>query len=381
MIKIPFLICCSRYGYGYRRRGISCAIAVIFIVVVVVPLSVALGLRYGAVSADVDNLNQYALTDKVLRDYSNVFCQGLSVQSMSSRPSSNATLYMLSSPPSPSDIERFNFSEPVSLDSEGEYKQWNFYLNERSTVSLNVCYTAANPTAYSYVGFYLIRGDRNFKHWKNDEVSSSYSVLYRSLTSSCQTINYTVYKSDRFYFIFYSDIYEYATLRVDFQFKRYVYHVNPSDVVENCTIPLDVSSSCSVDVPLSASYIALLSLNTSLPVDYGDEGDVYIDCQPRIWMYAVIAVCVVVGAAAILTCFIVCVCVLVKRNKKKYMPLQGGGEGTEEGATPPTVNVTAGDAVGKPPPYNPQYPAATGGGYGAVSAAPGSTQYTSVYTQ
>lgn len=353
----------------------------------VIPLSIALGLRYGTVSSDVDNSNEYTLTDKVILTYSSVFCQSLQAQSMDWDDTSNATLYVLDSYPPLSDIERFNMSTSASLSTEGDHEYWSFYLNEGSSVSLNVCYTS--DTSFYDADFYLIRGDRNFNRWQDNEADSYYSIIDRSLLSQCQTIQYSLSNSDRFYFVFYSGNYYNMDLDINFQFNRTVYHVTPSNIIDNCSITLDVLSTCSVDVPLSSSYTALLSLNTSLPVDYTSEADIYVTCQPRIWLYAVIAVCACIAVVATLTCIIVCVCVLVKKGKKKYAPLVGNDptavrEAYEESANvvPAPVNAPPGGTVGNPPPYNPKYsPAAAGGGYGAVAAAPGSTQYVHVVTQ
>ena len=375
-------------GYGYRRRGACWIIFLLVIVVVAVPLSISLSLRYGTDTNDTDNTGEYALTDKVVRTYNSHFCQGLQARS-TSRPQSdakqsNATLYLLNKyPPLSTEHENFNFSETKNrFTSLGDYWNWNFYLNEQSKAHFNACYDP-DSTSYSGVTLYVIKGSKNFKDWLDDPDNPDNVIYSQNLFSQCTNISYLVSESNRYYFTFYSHTYNRLWLDISFKFERTVYDISPDSTVRDCTIPLDGSSSCSIGVPMSSDYTAVLSLNTSLPVDYTDGADVRISCQPRVWLYAVIVLCTVLPVTVIVILVIVCVCVVVKRGKKKYTPLVGNDDQMAKDAfedsanvnTPviqPSVVVTTGGApapTANPPAFNPGYPPQAGG-YGTTDPPP-----------
>ena len=334
------------------------------LLVVGVPLSLVLGLNYGTSSGDTtDGTEQYSLTDKVLLTYSNLFCQELQAQSTNQLfiDNTEATLNILNSPPALSDVEHFNLSETATLSSNGDYHQWNFLLNEGSNVFLNACLTYE----YSYgVTFYLIKGKDNFNRWR-DSPFDNYEIS-RDVYSSCAAVYYNVTESDRYYFVLYdfSDIVEYKTPNVFFQFQRSVYHISPNSIVSNCSFPLDGLSQCSVGVPLSSGNSAVLSLNTSLPVDYEQGASISINCQPRAWLYAVIVVGAVVPIVICIIAVCVCLCVCIKRRKNKYHPLTGNNATTGNVVSPHTaaINVTTNGSTAIPAQG---YPPASGG-YGAT---------------
>ena len=352
---------------------------------IAVPVSISLGLRYGTHTEDTDNTREYALTDKVIRTYNSDFCQGLQAKS-TRKPKynalqSNATLYLLNEYPSPTDTENFNFSaKNVRFTTEGDYQNWNFYLNEGSNAHFNACY-APDSSSYFGITLYVIKGSKNFDKWKDNPDDSHNVIRSYSISLLCREVSFSVFESDRYYFAFYSHTFTRLWFSIDFQFSRTVYHISQNNVVQSCFIPLDDHSSCSIGVPMSSGYTALLSLNTSLPVDYNDDGaDIHINCQPRVWLYIVIVVCTVLPVIVIVTLVIVCVCVIVKRGKKKYEPLVGSDDQTAKDAfddsgnvnapiaTRPSVVVQSGGGpapTANPPAFNPGYPPYAGG-YGAT---------------
>ena len=379
--------------YGYARRRVAWLVVVLFIIIVSVVTSISLSIHYSSDSNDLDTVKEYALTDKVIRSYNRYFCQDLEAVSTDipdASLQSNATLYLLSSRPSLTDSEHFNFTEQAALDSIINYHVWNFYLNTGSQVSLNVCYPLDSLSGSYLAKFYLIKGTKNHNKWTNDP-DQSYAVKYSRLLSKCQMITYQVQNDDLYYFVFYLDTTYLSlttTIDVSFDFHRTVYHISPVDVVQNCSIPLNGYSSCSISVPMSSGYTVLLSLNTSLPVDYSDGANVEINCQHRVWFYAMIVVCailpVIIIIVVIVTC---CVCIKIRQGKKnRYSPLLSGNQrnttvntsttsgnsGQVSGTTESTAFANSGAGskppAGNPPAYNPSYsPPAGGGAYGATS--------------
>ena len=364
-------------------------VIVLFIIITSVVLSVALSIHYSSDSNDLDTVKEYALTDKVIRSYNRYFCQDLeavSTDTPDGNLQSNATLYLLSSRPSLTDSEHFNFTERAALDSITNYHVWNFYMNSGSQVSLNACYPIDSRSGNYDAKFYLIKGTKNHNKWTNDP-DQSYAVKYSRLISKCQTISYQVHQDELYYFVFYLDT-SYLSLTtaidVSFNFDRTVYHISPDDVVQNCSIPLNGYSSCSISVPMSSGYTVLLSLNTSLPVDYSDGANVQINCRPRVWFYAVVILSAVLPVIIIIAIVVTCVCIKVRRGRKnRYSSLLSGNRhsnttvntnttgnsgqvdttgsafANSSGSKPPTAN---------PPAYNPSYSPPDGGThYGATA--------------
>ena len=339
-------------------------------------VSVSLSLHYTSSSNDLDTVKEYALTDKVIRSYNHYFCQGLqavSKETPSDNYQSNATLYLLNRRPSLTDSEQFNFTDRAGLSSLTNYHVWNFYMNTGSRVSLNACYLL-DQSGNNMVEFYLIKGTKNHNKWTNDQ-DSSYAVKYSRLLSNCQTISYQVHNDDLYYFVLYLDtsfISLTTTMDVSFNFNRTVYHVSSDNVVQNCSITLDGFSSCSISVPMSSDYTALLSLNTSLPVDYNDGANVKINCQPRVWFYAVIVLSAVIPVIVVIVLVITCICIKIRRGKKKgYSSLQNNTiVNTNTSQNNAQVSATANSNESKPPTtnppaYNPSYSPQSGGTYGA----------------
>ena len=378
---MPFLInfSCSPY-YGYRSRRVGGWITFfLFLVIVAVVLSITLGLRYGTDSTDIEATKEYALTDKVIRSYNGDFCQGLGAKSTGDAPSpaSNATLYLLNSRPPLVDSESFNISETAVFSSTNSYHYWNFYLNAGSKLSFRACYTSSSD--HYNVKFYLIKGSKNHKRWL-DDIDSDYALKYKRLASECQTVDYQVQQDALYFLSFYFDddfvVYP-STLNIDFHFNRTVYHVSEDNVVQNCSFPLDGYSGCSLSVPMSSGYTALLSLNTTLPVNYNDGANIKLDCQPRGWLYAIVVIFTVVPVLIVIAVIVTCVCFKMRKGKKTYMSLnRSAATASTDSSNQTSVANTTESAFPKPgenlgtapPPYNPAYPPSSSG-YGATTPA------------
>ena len=381
-VHLVFILLCSPY-YGYRRRVGGWVTFILLLVIIAVILSITLSLRYGTDSTDIESTKEYALTDKVIRSYNKDFCQGLTAMSTGEVPSSplDATLYLLNSRPPLVDSESFNVSETANFGSSNNYHYWNFYLNNGSKLSFRACYDGSSSD-YS-VKFYLIQGSRNHQSWLDDPTDKSYAVKYKRLASQCQTVDYQIQKDALYFLSFYYEPYfvtPSTTLNIDFHFNRTVYHISQDNVAQNCSFPLDGFSMCSLGVSMSSGYTALISLRTTGHVDYDDGANIRINCEPRVWLYAVIVVGSIVPIVVVIVAILACVCIKIRKGKKRYTTLNS--------STTPTANTassnyqtagtaaTAGSTFPKagedaslntaPPPYNPAYSSSTSG-YGATT--------------
>ena len=311
--------------YRFCCCGAGCIVAILIIVI----LSVVLCLHFSWTSEETNTASEYSLTDKVILTYDSYFCQGLTANSTTKPDNyqqSNAILYLLHDPPPLTRVESFNISDVVQFRSEGDVYSWNFYLNDGSNVTLSICYQE-NLADYFGIGFFLIRGSGNFSKWKDEYYvydPDSY-VFEHLLLSHCTYITYSVLKGGEFYLVLYAFYDAVGMLYVDFQLNRTVYHISPANIIQNCTILLDGHDECSVGVPTSPGYTALLSLDTSLPVDYNSKAKIHISCQPRIWLYAVIVLCIVIVISMIMS-VIVWRCIKAIRKSLIYSQLVLGRE-------------------------------------------------------
>lgn len=362
---------CS-YGRGGCGRGGLVWIPIGFIVAVVLALSLGLGL--GTQPKDINNTEKYALSDNVIVSYNKDFCQGLWAKSTVAPNNfqSSAMLYLLNDSPLLADRERFNLSESANLDPSINYHSWNFYMNTGSTVSFEACYHQPENIPANYdVIFYLIKSTSNFNKWVDDP-DKSHTLKHSYLTLQCQTIYYQIEKDDMYYFVFYLDSHSSTSLDIDFQFDRTVYRISPESVVHDCSFPLDGHSSCSINVPMSSGYTAVLSLNTSLPIDYNDGAEIYINCHPRAWLYAVIVCAVVIPVTFVVILCLAAVCIYIKAkggaNNYSFIggsttvttdPFQEGGK---------VGNARESTFVERVPTVNPGYSPPTG--YGTTPSAP-----------
>ena len=328
----------------------------------VLPVITLLAILYTPVSDDIQDAKQYyGLTDRFIPSYSKHFCQGLRATSENFVSyQSNATLYMLTSRPPLTDVEVFSFSESVGYENENEYAEWNFYLNKGSYVTFKACYGTKEEDGF--VDFYLVRGGRNYSHWLEFQLQE-YAIIDHTLYDDCQKICYTADVSGQYYFIFYTNIQPdyYFSVDIDFNFQRIVYHIDTSSIVQNCTIPLDGSSSCSLAIPMVSGYTALVSLNTTVPIDYGQNVNITIDCQPRVWLYFIIVVSASIPFVAIIVCVVAYVCVKLRKRRRRYESLAENipdvVSARVAASANSNVNTNPGDAGSNPP----------GGGYGATS--------------
>ena len=249
-------------------------------------------------------------------------------------------------------------------------------MNAGTSVVINACYLVSD--ASRRIEFYLLKGTKNFNKWVDDWIFhfGSYIEKHSALPSPCQTISYHAQKTDKYYFVFYKDPFG-DTMKADFQVDRPVYHISSDTVVNSCTIPLDGESSCSLSIPMSSGYTALMSLHAALPIDYPDGADVSIKCQPRGWLYAIIMISALVGTILSVALLVVIARMVVKRRKKlsTYVPVRslsepthtsrGMSEDSEQNETIPISNTMKSETVptSRPPPYNPAY---SGHGYGST---------------
>ena len=285
-------------------------------------ISINISVPFWFTSSDSNDPDEYSLTDTVIVPYTK-FCSNLQIESKDSVQSvesdSTATLYLLSKPPPLSAHENFTHNHSIHFTRAEDAQVWSLNLHPGSTIAFESCYVPVKGENSMKKGvvFYLIKGDENYNNWV-DEPNDSYSVQHIELNTRCDRVSYQVFSDDIYYLAFFNTMDVKSTLSVHFKINRTKYQVSPDTVKDNCTIAVNSHSSCSLKLPITSSYTALLELNTSPPIDWDDGVTIDINCLPRGWLYAVI----VVGTVLLLTTFavtvlVMCVCTYLKRRGRR----------------------------------------------------------------
>ena len=315
----------------------------------VLSLSLYFEFSLGTSTSDTSVTREYLLTDKITLAYKRDFCQSIVAQSTDHHSGSNASLYMLSSRPPPSDKEIFNISKKHTFNDKPGGFGWRYFLNTGSQVLLTVCV----KSDIFQISFYLVKGLANNNAWTSNRNNPSSYELTRTV-SSCSTIAYTVPSDDMYFFIVFSRYYVEVHATVDFDFQRTIYHISLESVVQTCSFPLDGVSRCSVTVPFSSGYTALLSLDTSPPVNYDIVGTIKVSCESRVWLYAMIVVCSVLPFIVCLVLMLVCLCVRAQRNRNNFKQLTDQTPATPGEGNQGKANIAPG--ANGPPSYSRLYP-------------------------
>ena len=284
-------------------------------------LILGLSLGLGTEPHQISSTETYALSDNRIIDYRGDFCQDLRTSSIGATkyPESMATgyLYFLRSRPQLKVPELFNASVTADLNSNLNFRYWNFYLNAGSGTKFTVCYPQRDSGSRNVI-FYIIRETGSLNEWIEEPSDQAAEKTFR-LTSQCDTIVYEVDQDNMYYFVFYLSGGGFGSVTVDFYIDRLLYDVQPDNIVHQCSFALDGSSNCALSAGMNTPYTAVLSLNASRPIDYAEDGaEIRISCQPRAWLYVVIVLVVVfVGIIVFLCGLAVCVKIALIFKKKQ----------------------------------------------------------------
>ena len=324
---------------------------------IVVILTLSLSLILGTEPHQITVTETYALSDNRIIAYKGDFCQDLRTSSTSvpMNQQSMGYLYFLRSRPPLTERETFTASVTADLNSDINFRYWNFYLNAGSEASFTVCYQQG--VRNREVIFYIIRGTDQLNEWIDEPRDESTEESYR-LTSDCETIDYEVRWDSMYYFVFYLSGGSVSALYVNFLIDRILYDIQPNNILHECSFALDGSSSCVLSVGMNSGYTAVLSLNASHPIDYADDGaEIHISCQARPWLYAVIVVVVFIVFIFIFVCGIVfCVEILKPTSRSRVTNTAiVAGTTTESSFTKPSSTVPV-DYPQQPPPEYPPPP-------------------------
>ena len=273
---------------------------------VIIILSATISVHYTASHYTDDDGLQYSPFDTRIIPVSNALCQGLRLTVEGSKYGLYcASLYMLKSPPTLTDYDRFEFYDLPSIPAD-HYKYYTFYMYPGSNFTVSVCISG---TFTGHSTFKLIKSSKTFKEW----VNSSYHVPSNAsfdIDVSChgnRTKSYNVTEEDYYYLVFDTD--DKVSLDIDVSFYRTLYHFNRTAVSDTCSVTTEITgTSCSVKVPLSGETAFVTLWPLDIAEDWKDGIKLATYCEPRQWGYVAISIFMLVMVTSVMACASIRLC-------------------------------------------------------------------------
>ena len=315
-------------------------------------VTVSVSVRYTA-SGDDDDLS-YGPTDTRIISLSNALCEKVKFTSGGSTYGYEMNFYTLSSPPKLTGRESFSLLNERPDFSFHDFQYYYYYMPKGSNLTMSACVLNQNQPR---VTFYMIKGNNNFKNWKDDY---GHSKAHFRIDAPCgsrnNTYSYSVTSDDFYYLVFDAERSLSNALNVSMYFDRTQYEVDNSTVIDYCSRDTTsiIYQSCSLGLPLSGSTV-LLQVAPAEGTEIDWKFEVYVDvgCSARIWMYFVISLCVLIGVVGILVAFFVFIYFYCIRKKTtgntNTLPANLSADAGTKADDAPLLNEM-------PPPVNPNYP-------------------------
>jgi hypothetical protein len=257
----------------------------------------------------------YAPGDTRLLSYS-PFCQALTVTYSGSPRAVDigaSVLYALNTEPTLTSEDSFYFSRSEILNNSNTYYEWDLHFYRGSEIQVSACINGNGSAVY-----YLIKGKDGFSNWKFHSQTNSVLDSFR-VESNCLSNNYSKITEEDQYFLVIQRVESEINVTLNISVNRIGY--SAKNEVEIKQSHFNASDSGSVQTPINlGSYILLTYGNSSRSPEtwntIASQFSTNISCEPRIWLYAVIAIG---GALALLLCVVcfTCCCVCAMRRCKK----------------------------------------------------------------
>ena len=259
----------------------------------------------------------YAPGDTRLLNSQALFCQALTVAYSTPVNISSSALYVLEAEPTLTTLDRFAFIQSETLNNSRKFYSWNLHFYAGSQISFSACINGSGSAVN-----YVIKGWSKFRHndWNKSAVNSF------KINSTCpnrHAYSFKVTEENQYFLVFRKSESEDqpVSVLIEISFRRTGYKVE-NDVQIFDRDSFNANDSGRVHLPLgSSSHILLVYGNSSeLPENWSSISPhltTDVTCEPRIWVYAVIAV----GAALVLllciACVVCCTCLVCHSKKRK----------------------------------------------------------------
>jgi len=304
----------------------------LFLMVVACVAAIYLSIKYSSIgnSAEPSGL-WYSPNDSHLVPVSGTFCNKLYVWADNGAEDYNISLFMLSSRPRLTENDFISISRQITFYSSdnGYYKVYYYYLYQGSKVNMSACYQDEGGHG---VFFYLIKGNSTYHHVKEQfpNIETGQSEGWFQVDYQCNNgrncVMYTVTKSDFYYFLFYHQKESVASkfLNISLALNCTKYVPSKDSMSKECISRSVDDKSCSVAVPLSGRYVLLVLKPNEWNKGVNwvrDKELLSTKCDPRIWMYIVLAFAVSLGIVlGLLVAIFVCIAATKYHKKRVHYP-------------------------------------------------------------
>ena len=260
----------------------------------------------------------YAPGDTRLLNSQALFCQALTVAYATPPVKINpSTLYVLKAEPTLTTLDSFAFNRSEILSNSRTFYEWNLHFYAESGISVSACINGSGSVTH-----YLTTG--KFNDWKNYAVNSF--EINCTCPNRCDNY-FKVTEENQYFLVFQVSESEDQPVNVllDFSFTRTGYKAeNDAQILKHDRF--NANDSGRVQLPLNArSHTLFVYGNSSeLPENWSSISPhlaTTITCEPRIWLYAVIAVGAVLVLLLCIACVVCCVCLIHRSKKRKSSEL------------------------------------------------------------
>ena len=320
----------------------------VFVMVLILPL------RYSNPVHDNEDNPTHAPVDTAIVSFPHPFCDKLSITKHNYDEDFPviSTLYLLEKMPTLGKQDSAVFYREPLLSTD-QYEFWKIFLYPGSNISYQACSLDSLPEPWGK--FYLVKGNDNFARWKDGD--SNVYLHEENIDAACQdtdnsTYTFKVNEEENYYFIFERGGTSQSRLGVTFSYDRVLYDTSSNVIISECSIYLNTSSSCHVDIPVSSKTTALLELDTLEPdLDEWDANiSLDVECAARVWLYAVIAISVFVFLGVLISSSAILYYLCSRRRRRSVERGTHEDSAMIEGDnTPPTY-----DTYDAPPAYKPE---------------------------
>lgn len=342
----------SFFRYSYRRRPMTWVVFSIVLVVIII-VSVPVTIRYTASDYRADDGLHYAPTDTRIIPVKSALCEGLKLTVDSTLVGYTASLSMLDLHPQLIGNERFYISDTIHMGRR-DYEYYYFYMYPGSTFTVSACLFEGYSSAFA--NFLMIKGNSKFKEWEDDPylIQGYFEVNTACSTGHNNSRTYNAKKEDFYYLVFEAGKSP-AKLNIYMSFYRVRYErIGDGTASDSCSVTGNYSDSCTVSVPLSGGKTPFLTVSpdAGTVIDWKDGIGLETKCVPRVWVYAMIALSILVGLLLIIVPVVICIVVKLRKRKKATTSVPAT-------VTPSAASLTAETDTtplfNSPPPTNPHY--------------------------
>ncbi|XP_060084055.1 uncharacterized protein LOC132563314 [Ylistrum balloti] len=293
-------ICCKGQDHFHTIMIFWGWVIVLFLIT---GLSVGLG-RFGSTDIPVSPSDMVIMK----RGIDPVLCEGVSV-----RTTLPVNTYLLPSAPNiASERVTYSFNKTTFVD-EDKYEYWGFYLIAGSDIEIITC------TRY-YGTMYIIKGDRQFGHWKEDNDDSRNSKTKKTI-GGCNypsylntRVSYHISSTDEYYFVFANHDYFMLDIDISFRLNRTVY-----DLGERQNIVCSNSTACDVTfLGTDSSESIVVYVPPSDEFDF----DVTTKCLTRDYLFVVIFLLIPVMIGSLFT-----ICMLHRKRRADRISIRSAHDG------------------------------------------------------